>query len=250
MTEQHLAETNVTLSDSNLGSETQQSQAPVEKMVPQSQVNQIAHARFEAGRQKALTEMQQQSAPNASYGAQNYGNASMQMNQSTVQITPEIHRLISEEAAKQAYAIDKQKYEQQMTDANNKLANELAAKIETAKPLYPDYNEVVTPLVADAAALKPYLGLLNQYDAETVQEVLYELGKHEAKLANLVTLSQTMPNSAITAFNKIVNSVKANKEAKAQPSAKEPLSRVTSTNLGVGDSNNKTIDELEAIYRV
>lgn len=260
MTEQHLADTNVSLPESNnLGSDFSQSQSEAEKSLSQSQANGIIKARYEAGREKgreegrrqALAELQSQPQMNTSYGVSNYSGQmqSQIQNPSNLQITPEMQKLISEEAAKQAYAIKQQEYTQQVNEYNNKLSAELGAKIEAGKSLYPDYNDVVTPLVADAGALRPYLPLLNQHDAETVQEVLYELGKHAGKVANLVTLSEKMPNYAVTEFNKLVNSIKANKEAKAQPVAREPLSRVTSTNIGVGDGP-KTIDELEAVYRI
>ncbi|NHJ41458.1 MAG: hypothetical protein FK731_15615 [Asgard group archaeon] len=204
---------------------------PAEKVLRQSEVNEIAkHAKYlgrQAGRQEALSEFQsqmqgavtqQKSQPDvvASNGSINQDN---------------IRKMIAEEAQKLVL----QAQQEQLQAQAQQIVNNFGQKIESGRKKYPDFDDKVGALnIAAAPEIVPWLNSL-----DNTEDVLYELAQNPTKFLNLLDIvnkASRHPHLASAEFNKLSESIKKNQAAANQAKVAEPLSQinpsVTSTDNG------------------
>lgn len=206
-------------------------QAPVEKMIPQSQVNKIAarEAReaAEKARQQAIAEYEQriaqqsQQQQQASNQAQSLGG--MQ------QMSPDqIRQMIQQEAFR-------------MSQANwaNKIAQDFDAKIKAAKLEDPDFADKYEAL---NLAEHPKLVLwLNSMDNTT--DIIKDIADYPTKMANIMMLANSgFEQLAQKEIKKLSDSIKANKQAQQQPSVNEPLSQIKPSTIDMGNGSMSVSD--------
>lgn len=220
--------------------------APVEKMLRQTEVNELVgrtkHDAYEKGRQEALAELQRQptSQPtiNSSIGGIQQQNLSpTDINKLVTDKVQEINQAQQQEAQRKFY-------EQQ----GAKLANDINQKLEGAKSRYQDFDQVVKR--EDLAHIPEILLLANNLD--NTGDVVYDLMKNPTKLASInanLTASK-MNNSpyfqqlALRQMQEMSQSIKQNQSAIAnQPHINEPLSQVNPSTVGV-DSGSRTVSDI------
>lgn len=205
-------------SDSSSATNTAQ-EAPSEKMIPQSQVNAIVGKARQEAAERVRRELEQSKEQTSTPQL----GGMKQMSQD------EINRLIDqrvEEKSHKAYA--------------EQLINDFTGKLKAGAEKHADFDAVVSELnlPANPALVRWTNGLDNTAD------VLYDLGKHPEKYANVVMLANTAPAMAQSLLKRLSDSVKKNEEAiKSERNVNEPLDHLKPSPTGM-DSGNLTVSDL------
>lgn len=199
------------------------SSEPVEKLLKQSEVNEIVgHAR-QTAYEKARREIESQ------YQAKQYENTSKvnTIGGMTQMSEDEVRKIISEESLKQS----------QMTAAQN-VAYRFHQKMQDGSKKYPDFEETIADLRDDLSTM-PYIAEWAE-SLDNTADVMYELAKNPSKLASLQVLAHTSPKIAMKQMKELSGSIKKNEEAKITPAAPEPLSHIRPSNVGT-DNGKMTV---------
>jgi hypothetical protein len=212
--------------------------APVEKTLSQSEVDKIVHARTrdaaakanEEGYQRAVAELSaKQPQPQAQTppAAQQHGE-----------------QYLTAEQARQIYRDESQQVRQEAVFSQ--AMTTFVEKMEAGKSEYPDFEDVIAPL--NLPAIKPIAYLASLYG--NTSKIMYDLGKNPHKVGNILTLlgNPATVHLAQLEMQKLSASIEANKAATNTPSAKEPLSDITPSNVGAG-SGEMTIADWRGKYR-
>lgn len=195
---------------------------PQEKMLKQSEVNELIgkakHAAFEKGKREAL-EAQAQIQPQAG----SMGGMS--------QLSEEqVRQMIADEAQKQA----------EFTQAQT-LVSHFTQQMGAGKGKYSDFDETISN-IGNLQHVAPVVQLATE--TGMAADVMYELGKNPSKLASLTTLSYINPNLAKLEMKKLADSIKQNETAQDQPSIDEPLSQVRPSTTASKDNGQSTVKDL------
>lgn len=199
--------------------EMQSEESVSEKMLPQSEVNRIIarekreakerakrEAMAELERQTKLSQMKQQS------DEPNFSNLT----------EADVQRLIEEQAQKQA----------ELAMAT-KTAHEFMGKLETAKPKYEDFDDVIQDL--DLPSIPEIAELSNM--VENTGDVIYELGKNPSKLVDILTLHGRNPKLAERAMKMLSDSIRQNDAAQNQEFPDQPLKQFKRSAMTSNDNN-------------
>lgn len=208
------------------GTQAQAQVVPEEKVLKQSEVNELLfrekQAAFEKGKREALAAQAQSQAPQANLGGM-------------PQITDDhIRNLISEEAQKQT----------QLAGVQQTISN-FVQQMEAGKGKYSDFDETVAKL--GNLQNIPHIVKMAA-DTGSAEDVMYELGRNPGKVASLTTLAYINPHLAESEMKRLVESIKMNQQAANEPSAKEPLSQVRPSTVGT-DSGSPSMKDLRRKYR-
>jgi endonuclease/exonuclease/phosphatase (EEP) superfamily protein YafD len=135
--------------------------------------------------------------------------------------------------------------EQAQQKANESMAqqtvNEFVQKMTAAKDKHPDFEETVTKL--NLPSMPGIVQLANLTD--NTADVMYELGKHPVKLANLKAVIRETPELAMEEFKKLSNSIKQNETAQNQQSqTAEPLEQIKPSNTGT-DNGSMSVGDFQ-----
>lgn len=209
--------------------------APVEKMIPQSQVNKIAsreaHQAAERAKREAYAEFdrRQQSQQPDSQHQQPSSLGGIQ------QHDPEqIRQLIREEAYKLS--------NQAMAD---KIARNFESKMDVARSKYADFDEKFSALNIEQ---HPELVLMTQ-DLDNVADVMYDIASNPEKVAQVMMLARSdFPQLARQKLHSLAASIAANEAAKKIPDAPEPLGQVKPSNIGA-DNGDMSVSDFRKIFR-
>lgn len=221
-----------TINESEAPAESQKT-APVEKMIPQSQVSKIAarEAREAAERAKAqataeyehrIAQMQQQSQPQQ---APNMGGIQQQS-------PDQIRRMIQEEAWNMSKAAQAEMIEKGWKQARDA---EIVADPEFAD-LYDALNIESHPEL-----------IIWMKDMDNKMQVVKDIALNPSKYSQILTLANGgSPELARRELNKLSASIRANEDAKQKNSkVNEPLSQITTSNIG-GDDGNMSVSDYRA----
>ena len=207
-------------------------EAPEEKLVPQSKVNELVgkykrDARYEA--QQAYERGRQESA--AEYETR--------INQAPARAHDEVRNEIRQ-------AIADEFEQKRNNEYRDTFVREFQGKLNDGYARYTDFEEVVGSLELDKCI--PLVQLANS--ADNTADVLYELGKDEnaAKYATLAVLANTNPRKAAIQMKQFSESIKGNKSAAAAPKISPPLSQVKGSTVGTGSGKN-TLADYKKKYR-
>jgi len=225
-------EINSTTSDSPVSQ--QQVQAPAEKMLTQSEVNELVRGAKVDGYKKAVSEYQakqpempqqhvQQTQQNAYQGQEQYANEK--------QLTPE---QVKEIAAQQWASEQHKAY---MDNVASKLANDFS----NTRTRYADFDTVMGKYKYPDEILVAASQLPNAGD------VIYELGKNPGKLA-ILKASRDDFNLLSDELGRLSQSLKQNEEAKSQSLPRDPLSQVQASNVGT-DNGSRSIKDFKKLFK-
>lgn len=204
------------------GTPTMAQDAPQEKVLKQSEVNELVfrlkQEAFEKGKQEALAQISQPQAPQ---GGQGMGGMPA--------ITDDhIRNLISEEAQKQNH----------MTAVKDTLAN-FVQQMDAGKGKYSDFDETVAKL-GNLQSIPHIVKMAT--DTGMAGDVMFELGRNPGKVASLTTLAYINPDLAEHEMKRLVDSIKVNQDASKSPSIAEPLSQVKPSTVGTDSGSNSVRD--------
>lgn len=204
-------------------------QAPVtppatEKMLPQSEVNELVGRVKASAYEKAMRDAQGMGGMPQS-GAQQLAQGALSEEQ--------VRQMMRDEASK----INAQ--QAQMLEAQ-RIVGEFASKMDLGKEAYEDFDDTVSQL--DLRAIPEIVQLANSVG--NTADIMYDLGKNPYKIANLKILMQTSPHLARAEINRLSKSIDTNKQAVAQVSTREPLSQMKPS-TGSVDSGPMTLKDMK-----
>jgi len=210
-------------------------QAPEEKMLPQSQVNElVGRAKREA---VESYKRQQQAAPESKYGL---NNPAAFADESTVR------RLAAEEFERRRdEAVAKERERHQQAEAERIVQN-FHSKVGQGKDKYDDFEKVTGDL--ELANFPNVVQLLADH-VDNSHDVLYELGKDRMKMAQLEQLSRMSPKDAIRQAQRLATSIKENEEAQKIKTPNAPLAQQRPSNVGT-DTGALSVRDYRNKYKV
>lgn len=215
-----------------------QSEAIAEKMLKQSDVNElVGRARKEGrerGRADALAEVQKNTYSDSS--SQSMGG----MQQFSVD---QLRQIAAEEATKKHQEYVKHAEQQQREALGQQIANDFASKISLGKQKYSDFDEKVAPLLEDLPNMPHLVLLANGID--NTADVIYDLAANPHKVGQLLTLADKSTRLAQIQMQQISSSIKTNQAASQQPSAREPLSQIKPSTVGIDNGSPKSVKDFK-----
>jgi hypothetical protein len=221
-----------------------QVEAPEERLVPQSHVNDLIgvekHKGYQKGYQAALEEVKQNQpqAPipeKTNTQSANIGNMTSQ----------QVEIIAQEQMTK---LLEQQSQEQQnkvAQDNAEKIMKDLVSQEAGARERYDDYDKVIKDLpMADIAHLLPMI----HSTGKKAVDVLYDLSKHSMKIGQINALYQTSPTLAHRQMQELADSIENNQAAQNQTQASAPLGQYKSSNVGTGGNTDPSLKELKQKY--
>jgi len=205
--------------------------APIEKSLPQSQVDSIvgreksvAHDKgYEKGKREALEEYQRQ---------QTYQSQSSQPSlPSNGSITQEDFRRIAAEEAQKLQAATEQRMRQEAQEGQvQQFVREFDNKMNAGRAKYDDFDSVLGSIDLSNAG---NVAVLAQ-SLDNTADVMYELAKNRPQdLVAFEQLAKMHPLKAGEAMRKLSESIKVNQTAAQMRRPNEPLSQISSSNTGI-----------------
>ena len=206
------------MTDENLVQSSAPIEEPMEKMVPQSEVDKVVvavkHSAYEKAKQELMSA--QQANP----------NAAMQAAQGAVS-REDIENMILEKTQ----ALQMQQARQAEAE---RIVGEFVQKMDMGKTDYEDFEDTVKEIDFSANQMP------NTHD------LFYDMAKNPYKIAQLKILAQTSPGLARAEMMRLSKSIDDNKAAKSQMTAKEPLSQMkASANASVDSNRPMTLAEMK-----
>lgn len=195
--------------------------APQEKVLKQSEVNElvgrIKHEAYSKGLRDAQTQTQEQPVSS--------GSSMGGMPQLTDE---QVRQIIADEAQKQNHL---QAVQQTLTNFTNQM--------HAGKGKYSDFDETVAKL-GDLKNIPHVVKLAA--DTGMAGDVMYELGRNPVKVASLTTLAYINPQLAEEEMSKLASSIKTNQDASQSPEVAAPLSQVKPSTVGKDNGSNTVKD--------
>jgi hypothetical protein len=220
-----------------------------EKMLPQSMVDKLIHARtkdvsakaYEKGMRDAMEQLQaqQQPAMQPQQAAQPTSMGGMQQ-LSPDQITQMINEVADRKVQDKHQELLQSHMQQQREADAMRVANEFVGKMQAGHEKYPDFAQTVGKL--ELAKLSDIVRLAN--GAENTADVMYELAKNPHKIVTLQALIDHpgLQHLAHSEMQRLSDSIKTNEQASKAPSANEPLSRIQPSSVGT-DNGERTVKD-------
>ena len=177
--------------------------AQQEKMLRQSEVNEIAGKVRQEAYEKGKREAESQLAQNQAQGA----------------LTEDQIRQIVMDQAQRA-----QQEQMQMQQARQ-IIGDFSSKMAAGADAYPDFDQKVSAL--DLPKIPEIIQLANSVD--NTADVMYELASKPYKVGNLISLARTAPHLAHQEAQRLSASIKANQQAQQSIQTPEPVSQVKPT---------------------
>jgi len=214
-------------------------QAQAEKMVPQSQVNEIAAAARKQGAERAVEEYKRQQA--SSYVQQNHEPTSYR-NVSE----DDIKRVTGDEIKRHFGQIEQETQERANAEAANRIVGMFRDKIVAGKDKFEDFESVTGNV---AMQYYPNVVQLLAEHVDNTADVLYHLAKNRDKLYRLESLSAHNSSDAIYEIKRLADSIKSNEETSQMKHANTPLSQQRPSNTGTDSGSSLSMKDLKRKYK-
>lgn len=215
-------------------------QQQTEKMIPQSQVNDIVgNAKRDAIESYKRQQAQQTSQPQQST---QYQEPAQTRNASS---EDDIKRLAGDEIKRHFSQLEQEAQERANVEAANRIVGMFRDKIAAGKERFEDFDTVTSNV-----ALQRYPNVV-QLLAEHVDnsaDVLYHLAKNRDKMYRIEALSEHSPSDAIYEMKRLSDSIKSNEESSQVKHPNTPLSQQRPSNTGT-ESGSLSMSDLKRKYR-
>ena len=216
------------------GSEAAASQ---EKMLRQSEVNEIvgrvrqeANAKLEELRRSQEQARQQQPRESSSEMSED-----------------KFRKLAAEEAQRlrdQWISETQQRADEQSAQ---RIVKSFYDKMESGKQKYEDFDAVTSDL--ELRRFPNTVQMLAEH-LDNAHDVLYELSKNRAKLAQIEMTAKEFPQESLYELRRLADSIRKNEEASGTRQARTPLSQQRPSNVGTDSGSVLSLRDLKAKYRV
>lgn len=233
------------LSNTSDISQTQQGSAvqTTEKMVPQSQVNEIVgNAKREAAERAVEAYRQQQTRlANESQNASQFNTVSSARNLSE----DDIKRVTDGEIKRHFEQLQQEAQERVNVAEANRVVNLFKEKIVAGKDKYDDFEPVAGNV---AMQYYPNVVQLLAEHVDNAADVLYYLAKNRTKLHQLESTCAHNAPDAIYDIKRLSESIKDNEQSSQVKHSNAPLSQQRPSNTGTG-SGALSMSDLKRKYR-
>lgn len=211
---------------------------PVEKMLPQSQVNKIVAREVREAAEKARAEMQMQfERDRAQQIAQQHTQAPEGDNAGGMPQYSEdrIRQMIQSEANSMA-----------LHHQANTIANEYKQKIKAEMMNDPEFADLY-----DELGIEQHPDLVLMVNGlDNTAAVVKDIAKNPGKIAQILMLQNSgLGKLARTELSKLSASIKANEVANKTPVPQAPLSSLKPSSSGTSDGGSLTVKELRNQFR-
>lgn len=208
-----------------------------EKMIPQSQVNEIVgNAKREAA-ERAVEAYRRQ-------------NAQSQQTHETVSqrgvSEEDIKRLTGDAIKSHLSQIEQEAQERANAEAANRIVGMFRDKVVAGKDRYEDFESVTSNV---AMQYYPNVVQLLAEHVDNTADVLYHLAKNRDKLYRIESLSTHNPADAIYEVKRLADSIRSNEESSQIKQAKTPLSQQRPSNTGTDSGSSLSMSDLKRKYR-
>lgn len=216
------------MSSEDIATDVSQHQAeaqPViqEKMVPQSEVDRIVHARLMRERENAQMGMGGMQQAPAAFDKEALLKEAVQRMQE------------QQQEQQQAYVREQERIQAEQ------IAKDYLDKMEQGKHRYDDFEEVTRGF--NPGNYSRVTVLASQHD--NLADIIYDLKKNPQKLATMQVLALTDPQAAQEEMIKLSESIKKNEQALANNvKSPSPLSRLKSSAQAGQDTGKRTIRDM------
>jgi hypothetical protein len=228
-----MTDENIVQNDSKEELIPEQVKAPAEeKMLKQSEVNEIVGRAKREAHDKAIREAEMKYAISNTQPAQQQAVSTQNIGGMQQLNDEQVRRLIMEQAHHMA-----------MDAVARKTGDEIEHKISSVKEKYTDHEDTIKKLnLLKIAEYSPeFVYMINSLD--NAGDVLYDLGKNPTKLAPLLSLSKTHPELAADSLRSLSESIKDNEKALKAQSPSDPLSQIKPSPTKT-DNGSMTISDL------
>lgn len=229
------------------GSDNQPTQEQVpavtEKMISQSQVNDIVgHAKREAAERAVEAYKRQQAQSVSQTQAPQYQEPSSYKNMSE----DDIKRMTDDRIKSHLTKLEQDAQERMNAEAANRIVGMFKDKIAAGKDRYEDFEHVTGNV---AMQYYPSVVQLLAEHVDNSADILYHLAKNRGQLYRLEGLSSHNPSDAIYEIKRLSDSIKANDSVSNVKDAKAPLSQQRPSNTGTDSSSSLSFSDLKRKYR-
>lgn len=216
-------------------------EAPSEKMIPASRVEELIKKAKLKGRDAMQDELEALRAENEGLKA---GNGSLGGMSAPIDVEA-LKRDMMQDFQKQLQDEQESRAQEELRKEAEEMASQYHGKMKAGSEMFDDFDEITADF--NPAAFPNLVYLANQTD--NTPAVIYELMKNPSKLAMVTVLSEKDPNAALNQINKLSASIKANEQAKAQEQeAPAPIGRMQSSPTG-RDTGDTSIADFKRMFR-
>lgn len=213
-----------------------------EKMVPQSQVNEIVgNAKREAAERavEAYKRQQTQFAPAQASHAH-------ETNSPRGVSEDDIKRVTGDEIKRHFSQIEQEAQERANVDAANRIVGMFRDKIVAGKDKFEDFESVTGNV---AMQYYPNVVQLLAEHVDNTADVLYHLAKNRDKLYRLEALSGHNSTDAVYEIKRLSESIKANEDGSRTKNPNAPLSQQRPSNTSTDSGGSLSMSDLKRKYR-
>lgn len=207
--------------------------APAEKMLTQSQVNEIVGRAKHDAVESFKRQQTQIAPPTSSIPAYRFPDE-------------EIKRVADEAVKTRLTDLEREYQERANVEAANRVIAQYNDKIAAGKGKYQDYDNVTGNLQMQYYPNVVHL-LAEQVDNSA--DVLYHLAANRDKLYRLESLSGHNPADAVYEIKRLSDSIKANEQSSTLKHANAPLSQQRPSNTGTDSGGALSMTDLKRKYR-
>lgn len=214
-----------------------ESSTPTEKMLRQSEVNDIVGRAKQEAASKAVENYrrsQQESAPQQSYSNQGLSEDS-------------IRRLAGEEAQRLRNEWVSEARTQAEADAAKRIVKNFYDKVAAGKDKYDDFEKVTGDI--ELSRFPNTVQMLAEH-VDNSHDVLYELSKNRAKMAQIEMTAREYPQEALHDLRRLAESIKSNESVSNRRTPNAPLSQQRPSNVGTDSGSTLSMRDLKAKYKV
>ena len=213
-----------------------------EKMVPQSQVNEIVGSAKREAAERAVEAYKRQQVQSSSHSQQQSQEPISQRNISD----DDIRRMTDDRIKSHFSELEHQAQERANVEAANRIVRMFGEKIVAGRGKYEDFDAVAKDV--DMAEYPGVVQLLAEH-VDNSADVLYHLAKNQYKLFEFEEFFGKKPTSAIREFKRLAESIKANDQTAYTKNANSPLSQQRPSNTGTDSGTSLSMTDLKRKYR-
>lgn len=232
---------NIVMDNASDMNQSQVETAPLatEKMISQSQVNDIVgNAKREAA-ERAVEAYKRQQTQSQSVPQTHHEPSSRHISED------DIKRMTEEGISSHFGKLQQEAQERANVEAANRIVGMFRDKIVAGKDKYEDFESVTGNV---AMQYYPNVVQLLAEHVDNSADVLYHLARNRDKLYRLEGLSSHNPSDAIYEVKRLSDSIKANDSGSQMKNANEPLSKQRPFNTGT-ESGSLSMVDLKRKYR-
>ena len=229
-------------------STSQAAPAPVEKMIPQSKVDEIVrHANAnvaQKARQDAIAEYQKQ---HSQQEQQSNTQASAASNGNDIQ------DLVAKQVEQQMNNLQQSYMQRQNEQKAYEMSNQFNERLAAVKDAYEDFDTVTQ----DVAFSQFPNAVMSSMNFDNTGDIMYELANNPSKLENIESLARKdaeaaqrgqRSNMAAREMLKISQALKVNQSAKTAKTANAPLSHIKPSPTGT-DNGEMDVSDFRALFK-